>query len=161
MKKLLKRIVFIIFWQTLFLLTVFYVPEKYYPEWFVTFFLLLILMIFFSARVIPSKKREKKLSELLNEYCDMTKLHEDIKKDSMQLQYTCPACKVKNSFWSFLDEYRCNACGSTAWSSELSKYDDSYKKIFEKREKVVNYFSSLSPGIKRKLKNMMRTGVAR
>jgi|GEM_PF-1016989 len=156
MKKFFKVILTILFWQSLFFLTVFYIPdkyaEKYYPIWLVSFFIFFIFITFLSVKLIPSSKDEKLFKKVLEEYADIEKIEEDIRTEALRLEYSCPSCKSKNTFWSFLFDYKCVKCGSELWTSDLSKYDEIYDNLFKKREKIHSFYNKLKPSIKNKLK---------
>ncbi|MBP7553425.1 MAG: hypothetical protein KA885_08355 [Spirochaetes bacterium] len=159
MKRFIKRFLFVLFFQLIFFLTVFYVSDgKYYPVWMVSFVLFLLLNVLASVKLIPSRKKEEEFKNLASEYMTITASKSDIKIKAMKLEFTCPNCSNKNNYWTFLDNYACGSCGSGLWSSKLSEYEKAYDSLFKEKEKIDSFFDSLSPNIKKKLKDYKPAG---
>jgi ribosomal protein S27AE len=152
MKKLLQRILFILFCQSLFFLSIFYVNEAYYAQWTVGFVLLLFISVFLSFRIIPTQKKTNRLKELSQDYLKNMDEAAEIKKSAMQLELTCPNCEKSSNYWSYLEDYHCEKCGSGLWSTEIKKKPKEYTELFGRREGVKQYMDRLSPGTKRALK---------
>ncbi|HNZ27023.1 MAG TPA: hypothetical protein PLG34_10330 [Spirochaetota bacterium] len=159
MKRFIKRLLFVLFFQLIFFLTVFYVADaKYYPIWLVSFVLFLLLNIFASVKFIPSKRKENEFKNLASEYKAVTASRSDIKIKAMKLEFVCPNCSNKNNFWTFLDNFECDNCNSGLWSSKLSEYEKVYDSLFKEKEKIDSFFDSLSPSMKKKLKEYKPVG---
>lgn len=159
MKRFIKRLLFVIFFQLIFFLTVFYVSDaKYYPVWMVSFVLFLLLNVFASVKFIPSKKKEDEFKNLADEYKAVTTSKSDIKIKAMKLEFVCPSCSNKNNYWTFLDNFQCESCGSGLWFSKLFEYEKAYDSLFKEKERIDSFFDSLSPNIKKKLKEYKPAG---
>lgn len=159
MKKIFKQLLMIIFWSSLYFLSVFYIPDSYYPQWAVSFFLFFIFISFISFKIIPSKKDEKLYKKILEDYKEIVKLEDDVRKNALQLELTCPDCKTSNNYWSYLDDHRCNKCGSEVWSTVIKDLGKNYEKIFNDREKIFAFYSKINGKTKRKLKKNYFSGM--
>lgn len=159
MLRFFKQINFFIFFGILAFLTVFYIPREYYTEWFISFIFMLFFIIFISFKIFPSKKQEKQFLEIVEQYKKILKIQEDIRSESLTLEFTCPECKTKNTFWSFLEDYKCPKCTSGLWTTSIKDMESNYQSLFDKREKIYNFTEKLSSKTRNKLKNIDLNGL--
>lgn len=154
MLRFLKRFLFILFFQSLLLLTVFYIDESYYTEWLITFIIAFFLLIFISLFVVPSRKKETMLKNWLEDYKRITTLEASIKLNALQLEFTCPACSKTNNFWGFLENYKCNSCNSDLWSTKLKDQPEEYTNVFTQKEQVNNFYDRIPYRTLKKIKKL-------
>lgn len=159
MKRLLRRIIFILFWQCLFFLTVFYIARKYYAEWLVAFFVVFVFLVYLSSKVIPSRRREEAMQKLYEEYSVISQKEQDIRTQSLKLEMTCPSCGTSNSYWTFLEDYKCLKCGSDLWMTTLPKQTKQHDALFQEREKVFAFYSRIGSRLRRRLVKMRNVGL--
>jgi hypothetical protein len=160
MKRLIKRISFILFWQSLALLTVLLVNQEWYAAWFAGFVILFFLLLLLSGKIIPSKRDQDTLSRILNDYKSIIKLEDELHDESIKLEMTCPACEVKNNLWSFIEDYKCRKCGSDLWTSKAPDLGEKFEKALAKRNKIYNFYNKLGSKYRGKLKKFKMTGQA-
>lgn len=160
MKKFLKVVLSVIFFQSLFFLTIFFLnSEAFYPAWFAGFIIFLFLNILISIKAIPSKKQQLLFKNLLDEYKGIALLEDEVRIESQKLEFVCPKCSEKNNYWTFLDDFKCNSCNSELWSSSINSYDSVYDKLFKKREKVRSFYDKISQKTNKKLRSYKQYGL--
>lgn len=159
MKITLRRILFVLFWQLVFLLVLLRLPRELYAEWLVGFGIGTLLSAVFSFRFIPGRREEAAFILLRKEYEENAVALEDARGQALRLEMSCPACKTKGSYWSFLEDYKCDKCGSDLWVSTLKKYSAAHSRLFEKRDRAFTFNSRLSSRVRRRLRRLRGLGL--
>ncbi len=155
MIRFFKRLVFVVFFLCLFLLTIFYVGEQYYVQWLIALIVVFFALIFLSFAVIKTKKKELMLHSVLDEFKSISKQEEEVKSDAMEKEYVCPACKAANNFWTFLENGKCKNCSSELWSAKVDSAGEDYGKLFRKQQKINGFYVKTPYKIVKKVKKLM------
>lgn len=158
MRRFIQKTLFVIFFQSLYVLSIFYIPVAYYPQWGITFFIFLLFIIFISIKIIPSAKSDKLFKQIIKDYENSIKIKDSIKIEAMKLKLECPQCKTASNYWSFLEEGFCKNCRSNLWPTILHEQDTKYNQLFEKIEKNKNFNDKIPGKFRQRLKNYLRTG---
>ncbi len=155
MKRLFQRLIFVLFWQALFFLSIFYVSDKFYAQWTIGFILFFFLIMIISFRVIPGQARIDRLINLSREFKLKQEEEAAVRQAALQLELKCPNCEKSNNYWAYLQDYRCEKCGSGLWSTDIKKRPKDYQDLFLRRDTVKQYMDGLSAGMKRQLKKQL------
>ena len=159
MKIILRRIAFVLFWQLVFVLVLLRLPRELYAEWLVGFGIGTLLSIVFSFRFVPGKREEEAFLKLRKEFEENVAALEDVRSQALRLEMSCPGCKTKSSYWSFLEDYKCDKCGSDLWVSTLKKYPAGHSRLFEKRDRAFAFNNRLSSRVRRRLRRLRGLGL--
>ncbi len=152
---ILKRLGFVIFWETIALLLLLVTKPDLYIAWLIFCFVFLFFLFYVSAKIIPTKREKKRLKELSVEYQEFMSKNFDIKTQANLLDFTCPSCEHTTNFWEFINENECPKCGSKLWTTKIMDKGKEYYDIFLESEKLDNFLSRLTFRQKNRLKKMM------
>lgn len=152
---IVKRILFVLFWEVIALLVVLIIKPAYYIPWLIICLILFFVLTYISLRFIPSKKDKKKLIELSKEYKEMMKKDFNVKTKAELLEFTCPSCEHVTSFWQFIKEDKCPKCDSKLWTTRIMETGNEYYELFIETEEIERFLSGLSFRQKNKLKKLM------
>jgi predicted Zn-ribbon and HTH transcriptional regulator len=154
MKRVFKRIGFVLFWEMIVLLILLLLKPEYYIPWLIFSLVTLFFLIYLSFRVVPSRKEEKRWRAVARKYHAKYEELREIRLKARLLPFSCADCEYTSNFLEFLEEGKCPKCDSRRWTTLIPEKGEQYLEIFRKYEEIQNFIQSFSYREKNKLEKI-------